>query len=257
MPHDRPARAPWRRGEPYAYLRHVERAMFAWEWLRRTDAYRAAWQNLRTSCEHNWSRTAHSFGLVEFLSPTLSAMIARPMWRAGHDPRVIAAAACTGDATEDDRLDIRQLANLAAVAINEEDIEHWRIGTAARSLRLDVRAGTLLGGPTALQFELRGLARVRTQLGPLAELIDLGTLGPGPPISVGDAWVARWILELRTADALASGANQQDIARGLFSHAVSDAGWRLDTDSARSRTRRLIRAAEARLAEPLDDYWFR
>ncbi len=66
---------------------------------------------------------------------------------------------------------------------------------------------------------------------------------------------ARWIAELRTADAMAAGAPTRAIAEALFG---IDAGisWRLDQESYRSRTRRLMRTARQRLQVPVVDYWF-
>jgi len=146
---------------------------------------------------------------------------------------------------------------MAWIAIDDDDVEHWRIGTGAHSLRLDVSSGTLLGGPTPLQFDLLGLARIRPQLKPLDELIALssGSLVELP--AMNEARAERWILELRTADALAAGAGQRDIARSLLGQKVPNANWRGENDSIRSRTRRLIRSTRGRLANPLATLWFK
>lgn len=66
----------------------------------------------------------------------------------------------------------------------------------------------------------------------------------------------RWILELRISDAMAVGANQQDIARVIFGALISDRRWRRDSGPYRQRVQRLVRSARLRLAAPLDSHWF-
>lgn len=250
--------ADWRRGDDYEYLRGVERPMFAWEWLRRTRRYRELWRETRGLDQARRASAAHQVGLVELLPPALSAAEAVPVWRAERDPRVIAAAAASGpEMAPEDRLDIRSFADLAMLALDDEDAEHWRFGTAARSVRLDVTQGTLLGGPTALRFELAGLARLRPKLAPLDLLIRLAAPSVPSLAPPRDPRAARWITELRTADALAAGAHQQAIARALFGAAVPVGGWRREGESYRLRVQRLVRAAQARLLQPLAESWFR
>lgn len=54
-----PADAPWRHGYHYAYLHSTGRVGFAWEWLRRTAAYQAAWR----ASHANEQTPPHHFGL--------------------------------------------------------------------------------------------------------------------------------------------------------------------------------------------------
>jgi hypothetical protein len=61
---------------------------------------------------------------------------------------------------------------------------------------------------------------------------------------------------LRTADAIAQGATQQEVARALFGEAVPEPDWRASSDSYRYRIQRLVRAVRARLADPLSSLWF-
>jgi hypothetical protein len=247
-------RAAWRRGESYDYLRAVERAMFAWEWLRRTEGYNRAWARAHRAGPDQRAALARRFGLAELVAPTLDASEARPIWRRECDPRVIVAVPGCGHASAGDRLDIRALAGQAAIAISAEDVEHWRIGTPARSVRLDLCDGTLLGGPTALSYRLTGFAALRPQLAPLADLVHLVLASNWHPVPRRETRAARWIAELRTADALASGATQQEIARALFGAAVG--AWRAGSDSYRYRVQRLVRAVRRRVADPLAALWF-
>jgi hypothetical protein len=246
----------WRRGALYDYLLGVERAMFAWEWLRRTVGYRRAWTQSRTRGSRESARRARRFQLVELIDPDLSAAVARPIWRAGHDPHVIEAAPRLTAMPPEDRLDIRALEALASVGLDDDDVEHWRIGTAAMSLRLDVTEGTLLGGPTGLSYQLWGIERLHAKLAPLQLLTRLGRSPEATLVAAKQVRAKRWIAELRTADALRDGASQQEIARVLFGSAVPGE-WRSDSDSYRYRVQRLVRKARERLANPLAEEWFR
>lgn len=246
----------WRRGALYDYLTNVERSMFAWEWLRRTLRYRRAWAMSRRRGSPEAARIARRFQLVELVDPDLSAAIARPIWRAEHDPHVIEAAPPRAPLPPSDRLDIRALAALASVGFDDDDVEHWRIGTAAMSLRLDVTEGTLLGGPTGLSYQLWGIERLHAKLAPLQFLTRLGRSPEATSVAAKEVRAKRWIAELRTADALRDGASQQEIARVLFGPAVP-AEWRSDSDSYRYRVQRLVRKARERLANPLAEEWFR
>jgi hypothetical protein len=246
----------WRRGALYDYLLGVERSRLAWEWLRRTERYRRGWARSRALGAAERARLARRFQLVDLIHPELSAAVARPIWRAEHDPHVIEAAPSTAPLPPEDRFDIRQLARLAAVGIDDDDVEHWRIGTAAMSLRLDMTAGTLLGGPTGLSYQLSGVERLHWKLPPLQLLLRLGRSPDAPLGQANEVRAKRWIAELRTADALREGAHQQDIARVLFGPAVP-AEWRSDSDSYRYRVQRLVRKVRERLANPLAAEWFR
>lgn len=245
----------WQRGEPYEYLKAIERPLFAWEWLRRSDAYRRAWQDARRLDERARSDRAAAFGLRAFIPPEHSAEVARPIWHELVDPRVLPAFPAAAPLEPADRLDIRPLMAWATLTLGPGDVEHWRIGDQAVSVRLDVRAGTLLGGPTPLAFPLQGLERLRPKLDALAALLRL--VDGRPPLCRPEARAHRWIAELRVADAIAAGATQQQMARVLLGRAVPQKQWRAAGESHRLRIQRLVRSARARLAVPLAPAWFR
>lgn len=251
-------RAGWRSGAPYAYLLGVERSLFAWEWLRRTTAYRHSWAAHRGASFDRQARAAHGFGLVSLIAPDLAGPEARPVWLVSRDPHVLAAHVAAGSADDRDLLDIRQLAANAIVAFDDDDAEHWRFEVRGKTVRIDVRDGTLLGGPTLLRFELVGLALLQPKLAPLDRLVR-ATLSDegGSSVPRRESRAARWIEELRTADALADGATQQEIARSLYPQALPASGWRGAGDSYRLRIQRLVRTARIRLRHPLDPDWFR
>jgi hypothetical protein len=247
-------RSGWQRGERYDYLASVERSIFAWEWLRRTPDYRRAWAQSRGELIAGQTRLAARFGLLKLIAPSLSGAEARPIWAETVDPRVLHAV--PGEAiAQADRINLWQLRRWAA-AIVIDDLEHWRFGDQRFSIRIDLRCGTLLGGEAALAFRLDGLARLAPKVAALDLLVRLAGRPDAPPAVPAERRAARWIAELRVADALAAGARQQEMARVLLGPAVLRDGWREAGEIHRLRIQRLVRSARAHLAAPLARLWF-
>lgn len=243
----------WTRARDYCHLLLADRRYFAWEWLRRSPHYRSAWQNRSPRCDHNAIR----FGLLRLVDPALSSSIARPIWRRDADPAVLETRALTRTVVARDRLDIRELAPYVSVATSDNMEEHWLVSNGQWSIRLDVHNGTLLGGPTLLEHSFYGMQSALPAVTAFRQLVALAATGTMPiGLAPHERKAPRWIMELRTADALACGATQQDIARSLFGRAVSPTRWRNESPSYRSRVQRLVRIARARLGAPLDGPWF-
>lgn len=68
---------------------------------------------------------------------------------------------------------------------------------------------------------------------------------------------ARWIMALRSADALAAEATHQEMARTFFGPAIAAARWRTGSEAYRSRIQRLVRTASIYLDNPFRGPWFR
>lgn len=101
----------WRNAINYKSLLIADRRCFAWEWLRRTDTYRAAYR------DKNLSPSA--FGLLGYEDPTLATPKARPIWSPDIDAKVLASRANGKLRANGDMLDIRTLANFASVKVDE------------------------------------------------------------------------------------------------------------------------------------------
>lgn len=230
--------------------------MFAWEWLRRSPNYREAWLHCHRGHDGTIAaRAARRFGLAALEDPARDARVARPVWRSDHDPRVVAAEAASAGAAAAELFDIRQVAPIAHVAIGEDDCEHWLLSNGSWLIRLDIVAGTLLGGPALLRFKLEGLASLPPRLSSLCSLVR-AVQGPAKQLPApATPRTQRWISELRTADALEQGATHREIAQVLFGEVVQ-ADWRGNSDAFRLRVQRLARTARRRLRYPLSRDWF-
>jgi hypothetical protein len=232
----------------------TDRRSFAWEWMRRTEQYRAAWRASKLGND----ASAETFGLLDFEDPDNPTPIARPIWAPSIDPSVLHSRSAPTHIDSGDSLDIRRLAGFVSVAVDDLHQEHWLLSDGRWSVRLDLHDGTLLGGPVYLYHEIGGLADAMPQMTTLKQLAALASRGEMPAsFWPRESRAARWILELRTADALATGANQFTIARGLFGSSIAEARWRIISSSYRLRVQRLVRTARQYLSDPLSGPWFR
>jgi len=239
----------WRSAAPYTALMRADRRSFAWEWLRRHHPYRQAWE------ERHLPPAA--FGLLAYEDPDRPTPLARPIWTRERDPRVIDSTPVAGAHGEGDFLDIRALADLVSVEVDETGSEHWLLSDGHWAVRLALHDGTLLAGPALLEHRLLGLDAAALKLETLEQLIALARGGDMPTkLRPREVRAPRWILELRTADGLAAGASQQVLARAFFGSAISGRCWRTDSASYRLRVQRLVKAARRRLTNPLDGPWF-
>lgn len=154
-------------------------------------------------------------------------------------------------------LDIRRLSDFVSVEIDEQDVEHWLLTDGQWVVRLDLHDGTLLGGPVLLQHRMLGFSSAEPKIATLRQLGALASLGQVPvALRPREARAPRWVLELRTADALLSGASYQEMARAFYGSLIASERWRTDNSSFRLRVQRLARVARRHLDDPLGGPWF-
>ena len=242
----------WSGAAYYDVLRSADRTAFAWEWLRRTKCYRDAWEG-RGTCRSD----AGVFGLERLEDPRRKTPNARPIWSASTDRSVIRAKVHSLYASASDRIDLLDLQHLVTLAVGEDQVEHLLLSDGIHSLRIDIVEGSLIGCPAVLRYLIEGIDTLRGPLATIDRLVRLSKTGrldrPGLRATM---LTQRWISELRVADALASGADHQDIARALYGNLVAADRWRTMNTAFRTRTQRLARAARRRLELPLDPSWF-
>lgn len=237
--------ADWTRAELYAPLARCDRQGFAWEWLRRSSAYREA-------CgQGEGEGSVRRFGLHRFEPSELACPIARPIWRADADPAVLTARAVE---PSDDSFGLASLLPLATCHVDGSGLEHWLFSDGWRQIRLDLVGGTLGAGPVKLRYRLSGLRRVEPQLRTLGRLIGLARTGRFLASQFSpEQRAARWALVLRVHDALIAGATQRQIAECLFD-LLDTRRWRITAPSWRRRVQRLVEAA--RIAAKADPHWW-
>lgn len=231
----------WRDGAAYARLLDADRSLFAWEWLRRDPAYRMA---AETGRARGNAQGAARFGLVAFEAPGRSIPDARPLWCFEASAHVLRVAPVRPASPFDEW----RLESMEALATRIESGcgAHLLLCDGFRTVRLDGPPGAFSSGPTGFRYRIAGLASARPQLGTLTQFLSLCRTGRFlRRHHPRETRARRWILMLRTWDALAVGADQRAIAQMLLRGSVAEPRWRTREASVRSQVQRLVRAARA------------
>lgn len=235
----------WQDPGAYAALLALERAGFAWEWLRRQRAYReAALAAIAQGGVHDGAaeERALPWGLHRFEDPRLPAPYARPIWTASAHAWVLGAVAERSTDGADSFL-LESVGTLARIAISK-GAQHLLLSDGYRSIRLDVSGAPLTRSPVRLSFELAGLRSLERPLLIIRRLRSLAlchrlAISLHPPVHRAQ----RLVNLLRAFDALQAGASQADIASEMLSDKLERRRWRVRSPSLRSRAQRLARAA--------------
>ena len=155
---------------------------------------------------------------------------------------LVADARDHGDPAE--RLDLERLRRFVTLLKGPDGLEHLLLSDGRRTLRLDIDSGTLTGGPVLLEYRLSGVQRLSGQLLSLRQLLSLYRHGQfAQSLHRPEVRAARWVLILRTHDALAAGACQREIAERLLDRDAAAERWRVRAPALRSRAQRLVREA--------------
>jgi len=230
----------WHDAAAYGRLLPGGRHCFAWEWLRRSPAYREAW-----TAGH---ADPAGFGLLRFEDPANDALAARPFWHRGVDRSVLHGEAVPGRSS--DRLELRRLAPLVSMLSDPDGgaAEHILLSDGLRVIRIDFSDGGL-ADPAALRWRIDGLASAGPQLLALRRLIALAQSGRfARSLHRPERRAQRWTLMLRVHDALAAGSSHREIVEGLFGIDVAAPRWRAAAGPWRLRVQRLAAGARRALA---------
>jgi len=232
----------WRDAAAYEPLLDADRSLFAWEWLRRNPAYREAADRALEVDSGRDLAGPERWGLHAFEPPDMPAPEARPLWCARVHPFVLGVEA--GPPDGEDIFDLERFIAISTLMTAADDREHLLISDGLRAIRIDVLAGTIVGGPAGLRYRLIGLASAERPVLTLRRFLALWRTGRFcrslHPTAVR---AKRWLLMLRTHDALTAGANQRDIAAVLLSAGAGQLRWRSRSPSVRAQMQRLVRGA--------------
>lgn len=235
----------WRDAASYRFER-LDRPGFAWEWLRRDPAYRAA--AIAAQPDGSPGRSdprAACWGLVAFEDPVLAAPEARPLWRADHDVSVLLADVVAGDAGDRDAMALDRLAGLATVT-HGSGVDHWLLSDGWRRVRIDLRPALPVTTPLCPHWHLAGLASATPGILTLRRLLSVVRTGSfAERFWPRDPRARRWTLALRAHDALAAGQGQRAIAGLLAATDVAGPRWRVRDPSVRLQAQRLVALARA------------
>jgi len=190
-------------------------------------------------------KTDRRFGVGDFRGRRSPASV---FWRADLDPAVLTVraapvAAADGDAFRLDRLPCR-----AIVPRFGGGREQIIIGEGVRSIRIEVREGSVLSGPVRLAYDLAGFVDLDIGLRVLGQLEALHRFDRLlPTLFRGEPRAHRWAMALRAWDGRRNGASQREIAIALFGPDRVTTDWSTGDDM-RKRIVRLLRTGERLIA---------
>lgn len=231
----------WHDAARYAPLLSADRSMFAWEWLRRDPAYRAAARACAMAPAEG-VEDATQFGLLTFEPAELAVPAARPLWHAEAHPYVLEARS-DPSRSHGDEIDLGRFAGLVRLA-EHGGAGHLLLSDGFRSIRIDAPPGTFANGPVFLAYIIGGVASAEPRLLTLRRFLALcRTERFSRALHAPEPRARRWIMMIRAADALAAGAGQREIAEVLLSRSVGEPRWRGREPSIRSQAQRLVRSA--------------
>lgn len=186
---------------------------------------------------------AARWGLHALEDPDRGFGVGRPIWRREAYGFVLSAAA-VDDGELSDRFDLASFGKRSLVARDPDGSEHVLLTDGRHTLRLDIVSGSVCGGPVRLHYRIAGMRDAMLPLLTLRQLVALWRTGKfSRTLHPPQARVARWILLLRTLDALTAGVGQREIAEHLLDPDASGARWRISAPALRSRVQRLVRDA--------------
>jgi hypothetical protein len=235
----------WQDPTHYRALAGVDRAGIMWEWLRRDPAYIDWYEKAsQTTCGSPppGSGSPSFWGLNFAESPDISAQQARIIWDAAFDPATLAITVRPAQTAGPDLVDLDELTPWLTVADGHDGRQHAVLSDGLNRIRLDVIEGSLTASGRALiEYKISGIVTAQARIVPLRRFLHLArhrrfsrSLFPKDPRT------SRWIALLRVHDAMHAGATQRDIGNMLFGAGRVARDWNGQSDSLRSRVRRMV-----------------
>lgn len=169
-------------------------------------------------------------------------------WRADLHPAVLPVRAAPVADADPDAFRLDRLPCRAVIRRLGDGREQIIIGGGTHSIRLEVRAGTLLEGPVRLTYDLAGFADIDIRLQALGQFVALHRLNRLPSgLFRIEPRARRWAMALQAWDGARAGASQREIAVALFGGARVASDWAAG-DHMRKRVARLVRTGERLVA---------
>lgn len=169
---------------------------------------------------------------------------ARIFWTAEADPHVVRLEALPSVVAGVRAIDFARLDADLFVQSDGAGGERVLLRRGGAQLRLDVAAGTILGGPVTPRIFLLGIDGLTAPLLTLRRLAGLSQRGQlSQTMPARARRVGRWAQMIQALDGLSAGASQRDLAVALFGADRVAAEWRGVSDHLRLKVRRIIRDA--------------
>ena len=258
MPHARLTGTAWdRKREDYAYTRDLHKSGWAWEFLRRNEAFLMACRlsgdvlllpEIHASGIHCYSApeadsVAEKWGLLCFADYKKSVaeidVFWQPALRSSHlQLRITAHARECGDCLRLAEFKCRR------ALLRQNEVEHLTIQDRTESIQLTVRGGSLLDAPCRMTFEIKGLERVSSGISALQTLVKLRQKD-GSDASNFVTRDSKYFDYLVALDGHLAGRTYRDIAEVLYGADRIGPYWTDDSRGFKSKVRRAVQCGLA------------
>lgn len=234
----------WRDSDSYLWVTALPRPALAWEFVRRSPAYREAYQ-----C-NAVSKLGASWPLVRLEDPSLDARHAIPAWTDGVCDDILPLR--TGAAPQDAiraAIDVDRLRCQMTTIEEDAGTTHVLFAERGRQLHLavevDSTAGAALMTPALAPMPL---AVKRTQaLRRLSDLAEHGELREH--LYPAESRAPRFARILQALDGALAGARHRDIAVSLFGERRVAQDWALPDNHLRDHVRRAVAQGRSMMAD--------
>jgi hypothetical protein len=253
MPQFRDTGTAWVRSlDDYAYTIGLDRPGWAWEFLRRNEAYirdfRANRAGTPRTMKHSSGATilrlrrqvlaAEKWGLQLFANPNKSALEVPVFWVSAVTQRIVT---CTAQAANDNQADALCLAAFAGQrsVLVTSAAEHVAVHQRQMSASMIVKDSTFLIGESSLTFEIQGLNDANRACETLKVLNHLRRDHPEfARAQSGQCF--KYLDYLVALDGRLAGRSYRDIAEVLYGYERIGPYWTDDTRGFKSKVRRAV-----------------
>ena len=241
-------RPDWRDPAAYAYTRTLTRDAWAWEFLRRSPNYRAAFvrsaEPIRRARHTGVRQTtgvdeaAQRWGCFPFENPDRNASQAAVMWRPDVSSFVLRLRA-EAELKHDVAPSFAGLRDKATAIVSMGTTQHVLFMHNGQRLQLAVCGGDLFTAQRIFtDIASPRLKQGGTMLRRFNRLAARGDLGE--TVSAPAGCGRRLLFVLRALDGASAGASQQEIAEALFESRDIKRDWDSPTGALRHQVRRAI-----------------
>lgn len=236
----------WRDSGSYLWMTALPRQALAWEFVRRSPAYRSAYQSNGAAGPEAGSQ----WPMVRLEDPSLDARHAVPAWRGIVSDEILPLR--TGGTPQEAiraAIDVDHLRCQMSMIVEREGVTHILFAERGRQLHLELEAHPA-AGPDLMTPALAPVDVAAKRILALRRLSDLAAYGElRPHLYPAESRAPRFARVLQALDGALAGARHRDIAVSLFGERRVAQDWSAPDNHLRDHVRRAVAQGRAMMAE--------
>jgi len=226
-----PPLADWQDRASYNYTHELTRDAWAWEFLRRNQAYRATWDDIRRGrrrARDQATEISQRFGVLSSEDPQRTALDAKLLWREEASSFVLPLHAESGSGTDESLIvDLSSLRKRAARSASQGTTQHVLFAEHGRRLQLAIEGADLFGRVRLLTRAPLDPTTFKRQMALLHQLAELRVHNRLPRrLYPPDPRGRRLAVVLRVLDGWLAKTSQRTIGEAVFNADGGERDWR-------------------------------